>query len=141
VLIEENGKLKVVSGYDRGSGILALDAAPQYSTLPEAVELLKSLLVDFRFSSPADRSRAVAALITPALTFGGLLSGRAPVDLAEADQSQAGKGYRHKITAAIYGYTPIAVSQQKKGVGSLEESLDRALIAGYNFISIDNVRG
>lgn len=63
------------------------------------------------------------------------------IDLGEADQSQSGKGFRNKVTAAIYNHTPVAISQQRAGVGSLEESFDRALTAGKTFIALDNVRG
>lgn len=141
VIVEHNHELIVVVGYQEGTGILAQGTPPPTMTLLKAIEQLKGLLVDFRFASRSDRSRALAALITPGLLFGGLLPGRAPVDLGEADQSQTGKGFRNKLTAAIYGYSPTAISQQKRGVGSLEESFDRALVAGQIFISIDNVRG
>jgi len=98
------------------------------------------MLSDFHFATPADRARALAAIITPGMVFGGLLGGRAPIDLGEADASQSGKGYRAKLTAAIYGHIVKTVTQRKGGVGSLEESFATALVQGYNFISFDNVR-
>jgi hypothetical protein len=141
LLIERNGVLVEVCGYDHASGILAEGNAIPAITIQEATELLLSLINGFRFASPSDRSRAVAAMITPAMVLGGLLPGRAPIDLGEADQSQTGKGFRNKLTAAIYRHSPIAVSQRAKGVGSMEEAFDRALISGATFISLDNVRG
>lgn len=107
-----------------------------------AVNKLKSLLADFRFSTPADESRALASLITPAICFGGFLgSANFPIDMAEADQSQAGKGYRHQLVAAIYGETPYIISQRQGGVGSMDESLSQALVAGRPIIQFDNLRG
>ncbi|TWU29650.1 hypothetical protein [Bythopirellula polymerisocia] len=141
VLVERDGQLVEVVGYDRESGILADGEAPVSVPLEDAKRLINGLLADFNFASASDRSRASAAIITPELVFGKLLPGRAPVDLGEADKSQTGKGYRNKITAAIYYAKLAAISQQSSGVGGLGESFDSALIAGKNFISIDNVRG
>jgi hypothetical protein len=141
VLIERDGSLVQICAYDRDSGIMALATPADDVPLDDAVELLLEMLADFRFATPADRARAIAAIITPALIMGGLLGGRAPVDLGEADSSQTGKGYRNKQTAAIYNQTVRAVTQKKGGVGSLEETFSTALIRGRNFISLDNVRG
>ncbi len=140
-LIERDGKLVQVSSYDRQSGILALGEPALEVPLDDALAILHDLLDGFNFVTPSDRSRALAAIITPALVFGGLLQGRAPVDLGEADNSQTGKGYRNKLTAAVYRGKVRMVTQRKGGVGSLEESFDAALIQGANFIGIDNVRG
>lgn len=141
VLIERDGQLVQVTDFDRESGILASgDTMPDIS-LSEARRRLDLLIADFRFATPSDRSRALAALITPALVLGGLLGARTPVDLGEADESQAGKGYRNKITAAVYRQTVRTVTQRKGGVGSLEESFNAALMQGANFICLDNMRG
>ena len=141
VLTEHTGELVEVTGYHRASGIYATGKPPEVMPLPEAMRLLVETLAGFRFATPADRSRAIAALLTPALTFGGLLPGRAPVDLGEADESQSGKGYRSKITTAIYGQGPRTITQGNRGVGGLEEAFSTALIRGAQFILFDNVRG
>lgn len=109
--------------------------------LPEAIEAIRDLVGDFQFEGPAHRSRAIMSFITPALVFSGLLGGRPPVDVAEADDSQAGKGYRQKMICALYGETPSLVAQRKGGVGGLDESFQEALIRGRPFIVLDNLRG
>jgi hypothetical protein len=63
------------------------------------------------------------------------------MDLAEADQSQSGKTYRQKLVARLYNETPSVIVQPKGGVGSLDESVSRALIQGRPFIALDNIRG
>lgn len=142
VLIEREGRLIQIAGYDRASGIWAGGDTAETLDLAEARRLLWAMLEGFRFATPADRARALAATITPALVFGGLVSAmRAPVDLGEADASQTGKGYRNKLTAAIYGQTVKSVTQKRGGVGSMEESFNAALIRGTNFVCLDNVRG
>ncbi len=109
--------------------------------LNEAVEAIRDLVEDFDFESQSHRSRAIMSFITPALVFSGLLGGRPPMDVAEADSSQAGKGFRQKLICAIYNETPSMVAQRKGGVGGLDESFQEALIRGRPFIVIDNVRG
>lgn len=141
LLIERDDELLVVTGYDRKSGILAQGAAPAEMDLPEAIGLLDEILVDFQFATPSDRSRALAAIITPALNMGELLPGRAALDLGEANDSQSGKGFRQRLTAAVYGQLLAVVTVQKSGVGGLDEAFDRQLIAGKNFILLDNIRG
>jgi len=141
VLIERDGKLVQVCGYDRASGIYAAGEPAPDVPLDEAVALLDEMMAEFRFATPADRARALAAITTPSLVFGGHLRGRAPIDLGEADQSQSGKGYRNKVTAAIHGCIVKTVTQMQGGVGSLEETFNTALVRGYNFVSLDNVRG
>ncbi len=141
VLVDDGGQLRVVSGYDPSTGILANGPSVPEVSRRDAIEFVQRILGDFQFATEGDRSRAMAAIITPTLVMGGLLGGRAPIDLGEADDSQTGKGYRNKITAAIYRCTPCAVTQSSGGVGSLKESFDAALVAGRVFVSIDNVRG
>jgi hypothetical protein len=80
-------------------------------------------------------------MITPALVLGGLLPGRAPVAVIEADKSQAGKGYFVKVIAAIYGDIPATVADKKDGVGSIRETFDAKVLEGRAFISLDNIRG
>jgi hypothetical protein len=142
VLVKRNGKLVQISGYDRESEILTDAWDMPEMDLAEAKELLRSLLNDFQFASQSDYSRAMAAIITPALVLGGLLGGRAPIDLGEADESQTGKGFRNKITAAIYGHDVATVTQKGRGsVGSFEETFNSLVMSGVNFLSFDNVRG
>lgn len=141
VLIERDGELIQVSGYDRQSGIMAHGQRAVDVPLADAMTMILDLFEEYRFATAGDRARAFASLITPALVFGGLLGGRAPVDLSEADQSQAGKGYRGKLVAAIYGSVQTSVTPHKSGVGSVKEAFDHALVKGANFVSFDNFRG
>ncbi len=140
VILERDGQLVVITGYDRVSGISAAGDVPEQMDLEEARKHFNTLVRDFDFASDSDRSRALAAIITPALVFGGLLGGRAPIDAGEADKSQCGKGYRHKLTAAIYRNKPKTVTEQSGGVGSMVEKFDAALVAGNCFISLDNLK-
>ena len=107
----------------------------------EAAAALLRLLADFDFPTPGDRARAAASLISPALKMGGWIQDDFPLDIGEADQSQSGKTYRHKVVCAIYNEVPSAITQSTGGVGSLDEKVSSALIAGRPFIMLDNFRG
>ena len=140
VLVERNGQLVQIVGYDRLAEVLAAGEPPPYMSLDEARELLNEITSDFCYTSPADRSRHLASIITPALVLGDLLGGRAPVDLTEANESQSGKGFKNKITSAIYGTKLRTITQRKSGVGGIEESFSSALLSGAAFIALDNLR-
>ncbi len=142
VVTELEGRLITVKAYCRDAGILVVGGElAEPMELDDAVNLLKELLSDYRFATPSDHSRALASLITPALIQGDLLGARAPLDLAEADQSQSGKGYLAKIRAAIYNAEPGCVTERRGGPGSIEESFSKRLLDGGCFIELDNVRG
>lgn len=141
VLVERNGELVEITGHDPESQVYAGGVPTTDIDIEQAKALIMRVIADFKFASAADQSRALAALLTPALVFGNLLGGRAPVDLGEADSSQTGKGFRAKLTAAIYGQRVKSVTQKSGGVGSLEETFNAALMRGKNFIALDNVRG
>ncbi len=145
-LSDEAGRMRVLGkGYHRElGGVLVRDGELAEAGLPppdEAAEALAGLLRDFSFLTPSDRSRALAAMISPALQFGNFLREPAPFDAGEADQSQSGKGYRAKLVAAIYGEELKHVSQSVGGVGSLDESFRTALASARPFVCVDNLRG
>jgi hypothetical protein len=144
MIVERNGALHIVqSGYDPLTKLyVSGDIRLPPVTLEDAVYYLKGILQEFDFQTPSDRSRAIASTITPALKFGGFLKQPIPADVAEADQSQAGKTHRQKITAALYNEeVNIVVKKEGGGVGSLEEAFGTALVQGRPFIQFDNVRG
>ena len=106
-----------------------------------AVNMLKQLLEGFNFATESDRSRAMAGLISPALKAGKWIAGDFPLHLAEATESQSGKTYLQKLVCTLYNEVPSVITQRRGGVGSLDESISNALLAGKSFISIDNMRG
>jgi hypothetical protein len=126
--------------HDKESGILSFAASPEDVSLSSAIDLLLGLVADFNFATPPDRSRAIAALITPDLIFGQLIRVRAPLQVIEADESQTGKGFLVKLIAAVHNHKPHPITQRKGVGGGIEESLNMRLIKGDSFISFDNIR-
>jgi hypothetical protein len=143
IIVEHDGVPEILGpGYHEQSRVFVIGGEMPYEVpLDEATESLRQLLVDYDFQHPGDAARALAALITPALKVGRLLHGPTPVDVGEADQSQAGKTFRHKLIRAIYREHAYPVTMREGGVGSLDESISQALLSGKPFVVIDNVRG
>jgi hypothetical protein len=143
LVVEKEGRLhRIENGYDEATGFfVAGGQIPENVTLTEAVQYLKSLIRDFDFVTPGDKSRAIASLLTPAMKFGGFINGSVPVDVAEANASQSGKTYRQKIVAALYNQTLAVVTKKGGGVGSMEETFSDHLVKAKVFVQFDNVRG
>lgn len=143
LLVERNGGLhQVNAGYDPITKLYVVNTVEvPVIGVEEAVENLNSLLVDFRFKTEADRSRALASFLTPALKFGGFITGPVPVEVAEANDSQSGKSYRQQLVAAVYRERMAVVTKKLHGVGGLEETFQKHLFDGCGFIQFDNVRG
>ena len=127
--------------YDEASGIFPTGIPVEDIPLTDAIQLLQEAISDFNFQTEGDKSRGIAALLTPALVAGGVLDARAPVMMLEADASQSGKGYFTKLLGAIYNETPVTVTQRGGGTGSLDENFDAALCSGRQLIVLDNLRG
>lgn len=141
---EEDAPRILGFGYNRSlGGVFVTQGQPSPSlSLEEAVDAVIGLLRDFQFHTPADRARAVAALLTPAMVYGQLLGeSRIPMFLIEADQSQSGKGYFTELVAAILGERPKIVVPRRGGVGSFDEDFNAALLRGCPIILCDNLRG
>ena len=144
VIVEIDGQPQVLGkGYHPANGGLLITAGekPPEVSLEDAYDTLRLLVEEFDFSTPSDRSRALASFITPALRVGGWLRGNIAIDVAEANDSQAGKGYRQKLIFAVYNERPSLVTLKNGGVGGLDESISQALIYGRPFIQLDNIRG
>lgn len=135
VAVERAGRIEVLGeGYhsdQSGIFVTAGTALPLMDPMTAAGWLLNLL---GEFQSPSDLSRAFACLISPGLKMGGLIHGRIPIFITEADQSQAGKSYLQQITAALYNEHPAVITQKKGGVVSLDESFAQALFSGRPFI-------
>ena len=144
ILVKDGSVAKTLTkGYHpEGEGRYILDGAviPPLS-LAEAVNELKELVSDSPFNNESDRSRALCALITPALVFGGFLATHSPLFFFEADFSQIGKGFLAELIQTIYGEQATLIGQQTGGVGSVDETLATALVKGTPFIQMDNFRG
>ena len=145
VLIEASSSEVAVlgKGYhpDLGGLLIVSGDTPPKTPLDEAVKSLLWIVNEFEFQGEGDRSRALASFLTPALRLGGFLCGNIPIDCAEADQSQSGKGHRLEMVCTIYNEKSYFVTAKIGGVGSVDESFQAALISARPFVCLDNFRG
>jgi hypothetical protein len=146
VFVARNGTLEILrKGYHNvlGGIYVSKDYEITEVLLPKAVEAILALASDFRFVAPSDKSRFIAALIAPALRFGGLIDDDFPVVINEADKIQTGKTYGHKVLCQLYNERPftLTLDDGNNASGSHDKKLSKGLIEGHPFIMWENVRG
>jgi hypothetical protein len=146
VFVEQDGKLEILSkGYHAilGGIYVSRDYAIVDVPLAEAVRSIKSLSKDFSFVAESDRSRFLAGFIAPALRQGGLVKDDFPLLINEADKSQTGKTYGHKVLCCLYNERPFTVTlnDERHALGSHDEKLSKGLIEAHPFIMWENARG
>lgn len=134
-----------VTGYCAPYRVFAREngkSQPMDMSLEHAVRLIRDLTGDFRLLHEAERSRIVAMILSPAFMLAGVQQGgRTPLFLLEAKDSQTGKGYLARVNFALYGLIVGAVSQRRRGVGSMEESLHSKILNGDTVVFFDNLKG
>jgi BT4734-like, N-terminal domain len=125
-----------------GGRLIAGGAMPWQMSIDEARIVLFEVLEEFAFLSSADKSRAFAAIISPAIKSLGSLDISFPLVVIEANESQAGKGFLLDLIGAVYRQPAGALlTQRTGGVGSFDESLSQRLVEANAIIRIDNIRG
>ena len=135
LLIEDpdTGQPKILlAGYHSHNGgryVTATGVMPELS-LEQAIDTVLALFDEYSFVSPSDRSRAVAALLSPALKMGGILKAHFPIFTYEADHEQTGKGHMTRVNHALYNERPSVIAKRKGGVGSFDEDLGMAILKG-----------
>lgn len=147
-LFEADGQLRAMRpGYNPHNGGIYVAGGREIPEVPltDAVQALGELLTDFDFVTPGDRARALAALISPALKFAGVLGGHLPATMVEADKSQSGKNFLLFLIAAVYGEAFKVATMKDEGesggVGSVRESVANLLVSGKPFVALSNIRG
>lgn len=137
--ITQDGKI-LREGYYQDYQVLVTGGDVTEVPFDEAVEALDSLLDDFLPFSPADKSRMMASLITPALKPGKIVI-QSPMFFFSSDQSQSGKGLYAETAPCIYDCIAENVMSGDSGAGSMKEVTHGALLSGRQFINFDNFRG
>jgi hypothetical protein len=142
----DDGKLTVLGkGYHTELGGIYVSRDYEMSDVPLSVaaNVIKSLSNDFLFVAESDRSRFLSGLLAPALRFGGLVTADFPLFINEANKSQTGKTYAHKILCQLYNEHPFTVTlnDERNSLGSHDEKLSKGLIDARPFIMWENARG
>ena len=137
--ITEDGSI-LHQGYHPNYQVLVTGGSVSDVEFDEAVDALDELLCDFAPFTPSDKSRMMASLITPAFKPSKMIV-QSPLFFYSSDQSQAGKGLAAETAPCIFDCIAENVKRRERGAGSFEENIDAALIAGRQFINMDNFKG
>jgi hypothetical protein len=146
ILMEDAGVLVLLHpGYNPLQGaVYVTKERPLRFDIPleEAVAVIKEMFSEVLWKSPADFSRAIAAMVFPSMRLGGILPVRGPVNVYESNQSQSGKSVLVRYNLLTYQERSYKCRVPKEfQLGSLEESIGTGLLRGANFISLPNIRG
>jgi hypothetical protein len=131
-------------GYDQTSGIyaafepdefLSIEGSPDRADAIEAVHILKSFIQTFPFVEAADRSVALAAILTGLARH---LLPTAPMFGFSAPVAGSGKSLLVDLISVIINGRRAAVLAPGKTEEELEKRLGAALIKGETVVSLDN---
>ena len=143
-----DGSILAEPGYDRATCLfhvpdpkLTLPSVPSRPTRDDALaalELLDGLLGGFPFVDHADRSVALAGLLTPVVR--GAMS-VAPLFGFRASTAGTGKSYLADLVAAISTGRPCPVISAGQSAEETEKRLGGMLLEGFPIVSLDNLNG
>lgn len=142
-----DGTIITTPGYDPKSNLYAdfdptafppLPDAPGRDEAMKAVVSFKELLSTFPFVSDADRSVAIAAILTGVVRH---LFPTAPLFGYSAPVAGSGKSLLVDLTSIIVTGQPAAVLSPGKTQEELEKRLAAALIQASSIVSLDNCTG
>ena len=143
----ENGA-ELIMEYDDEKACLVTKEVKGYGfmDLEEAKATLVDLFVDFDFVHAGDKSRAIAALLTPALAHSGILTNDGdtapprPMFYIDADSQGAGKNVLADFLTLPYVDNAARIAQDDSSVGSIDDKLGFAISTGENIILLDNLK-
>lgn len=100
--------------------------------------ILDELLVDFPFTTSADRAHAVASLITPMAR--PLIDGPTPLFLFDAPSPGTGKGLLAEVVVTVNTGGPPAMMTEGRGVEEWRKRITAVLMEVPSIVVIDNIR-
>ncbi len=144
--LRPDGSILSEAGYDAATALLLVDppSMPMAPTKPSredalaALELLDDLVSEFPFVSPADRSVALSALITPVVRGAMQV---APMHAFTAPEAGTGKSYVVDLAAALATGEIAPVIAAGRNEEETEKRLAAELMTAQPIVSIDNLNG
>ena len=137
IVLDGSGETRIITGYDRATGILASGKEPPGLSLDKARELILSVCEEYDYVSPADMARYVAHILSPGLKMGGICTFLMPMQYYEADESQSGKGFKTRKVAAFYNDKPNVINRKipRRGFARGKYNIRHLLKEEYLLIS------
>lgn len=146
-VLHGDGTIATANGYDPESKMfvhlapelegLVISEHPSDEELRLAREWLDELLCDFLFKSDADRTRAIAALLTP---FVRPIVPTSPLTVLNGLRPGIGKGYLLEQISLIMSGEPPTITLFIRG-NELRKRLFAELMQGSTIINLDEARG
>jgi hypothetical protein len=142
--LRSDGSILDKPGYDEATQLLfdprgvefpAIPVSPSRDDAIAALAVLKTLLAESAFITPAARSVALSAILTAAIRRS---LPTAPMHGYSAPAAGSGKSYLVDVTSMIAAGHLASVISPGKSEEELEKRLGTALLAGDGLISIDN---
>jgi hypothetical protein len=146
--LRPDGSVITEPGYDRATGLYYRPSAalnvppipdnPTRAEIAEALALLREPFCDFPYVAEADRTNALALLLTPLLR--PAIPGPVPLALVGATQQGTGKGLHAEIVSIVATGRAAVMAPMTKDE-ELQKQLYANLLAGEPLITFDNVDG
>jgi len=147
-IFAKDGTLQVEAGYSEktrsyyappaGLSIPEVPKNPTKSDIEKAKYwILDELLVDFPFSSDADKSHAIALLLLPFCR--SMIDGLTPLHFIEASGQGSGKGLLAKVLLSISCDSNVGIIPPPRDDEEIRKAITARLIEGRAAVLIDNV--
>ncbi|HUT09845.1 MAG TPA: bifunctional DNA primase/polymerase [Thermoguttaceae bacterium] len=139
-VLRSDGTIAAGPGYDRLTGLyIATEGTyPPLMPVPEAVSLLKDVLVDFPFESEKHQAGWFAALLT--LLVRSAFAGCAPFFLFDSNRSRVGKGLLTDAITKITENRKAARYDTPKSAEEMRKALTTVALAGAPYLLFDNIK-
>lgn len=147
-IFAKDGTLQVEPGYHEKTrsyyappADLSIPEVPKNPTKADMEEakrwIFDELLVDFPFSSDADRAHAVALLLLPFCR--AMIDGLTPLHFIEASGQGSGKGLLAKVLLGVSCDDNLGIIPPPRDDEEIRKSITARLIEGRSAVLIDNV--
>lgn len=143
-LVTETGEIVTNSGYHAGAGVfvdlddgldgIAVPDTPSAQDVEDAKILLEDILHDFPWVTPADRTRALGALLTPLVRP---MVPTAPMHLISAVRRSSGKGLLTDVFHLIATGETAAVQDLPNSETEMRKMIASKLFAGAATLFLD----
>lgn len=147
--LRPDGSVITEPGYDRATRLyyrptdaLRLPPVPHNPTPAEiaaALALLREPFCDFPYVCEADRTNALALLLTPLLR--PAIPGPVPLALVGATQQGTGKGMHAEIVSIVATGRGATMMPMPRGDDEMQKQLYASLLTGESIVVFDNVDG
>jgi hypothetical protein len=147
-VLRPDGTVVNSPGYDAVTGLLYRPAkgsapVPRVSENPTeeevraAFRLLHEVIIDFPFSTPADRANAIGAMVT--LVMRAAIDGNIPMGLFDAPKAGTGKGLLAETVVMIATGQVAGSITAAESEAEWRKLITSALLTGQAFHIVDNV--